>query len=189
MSTARRSGEDPDGTSVKESVRDAAAGAKEVIGQETRRTASDIGGQVKDSAASTVHEQKQRVSEGLSGIADQIQSLVAKSDDDGTVTQLLDEAEVRLRSAVDWVDSRSPDDLLDEVRAFARRRPGTFLVSAALAGAVVGRLTRTTATRVVSDIASSTGTSSVAGNGQARPLASSEPAGDLSASHPVRVTS
>jgi hypothetical protein len=42
----------------------------------------------------------------------------------------------------DWLEHREPGDLLDEVRRFARRRPGTFLVGAAVAGALVGRLTR-----------------------------------------------
>ena len=32
--------------------------------------------------------------------------------------------------------------VLDELRRFARRRPATFLIGAAIAGVVVGRLTR-----------------------------------------------
>ena len=35
-----------------------------------------------------------------------------------------------------------PGDLVEEVRSFARRRPGVFLLGAAVAGTVVGRLTR-----------------------------------------------
>jgi hypothetical protein len=41
-----------------------------------------------------------------------------------------------------WLDSHGPDEVLDEVRSFARRRPGTFLLIAAGAGVVLGRLTR-----------------------------------------------
>lgn len=40
------------------------------------------------------------------------------------------------------MDGREPTELLDEVRSFARRRPGTFLLGALAAGVVVGRLTR-----------------------------------------------
>jgi hypothetical protein len=40
-----------------------------------------------------------------------------------------------------FLQNREPADLLDEVRSFARRRPGTFLLGAALAGVLAGRLT------------------------------------------------
>lgn len=40
------------------------------------------------------------------------------------------------------MDGREPTELLDEVRSFARRRPGTFLLGALAAGVVAGRLTR-----------------------------------------------
>ena len=41
-----------------------------------------------------------------------------------------------------WLDNHEPSDLLDEVKRFARRRPGAFLALAAAAGVVAGRLTR-----------------------------------------------
>jgi hypothetical protein len=41
-----------------------------------------------------------------------------------------------------WLENREPADVLDDVRSFARRRPGTFLMVAAAAGLVAGRLTR-----------------------------------------------
>jgi hypothetical protein len=40
------------------------------------------------------------------------------------------------------LDGKEPSELLDDVRQFARRRPGTFLLGALAAGVVVGRLTR-----------------------------------------------
>jgi hypothetical protein len=45
------------------------------------------------------------------------------------------------RSA-DWLDGRQPADVLDELRAVARRKPGTFLAVAGLTGLLAGRLTR-----------------------------------------------
>jgi hypothetical protein len=41
-----------------------------------------------------------------------------------------------------WLEQREPGELLDEVRALARRKPGTFLLGALAAGVVAGRLTR-----------------------------------------------
>jgi hypothetical protein len=42
----------------------------------------------------------------------------------------------------DWLEQREPGDLLDEVRRFARRRPGAFVLGALVAGVVAGRMTR-----------------------------------------------
>ena len=40
-----------------------------------------------------------------------------------------------------WLQNREPADLLEEVRRFARRKPGVFLLGAAAAGVLAGRLT------------------------------------------------
>jgi len=48
----------------------------------------------------------------------------------------------RARDLGSRIDGREPTELLDEVRSFARRRPGTFLLGALAAGVVAGRLTR-----------------------------------------------
>jgi hypothetical protein len=42
----------------------------------------------------------------------------------------------------DALENRQPSELLDEVRRFARQRPGVFLLSAAAVGFIGGRLTR-----------------------------------------------
>ncbi|WP_460528354.1 hypothetical protein [Flindersiella endophytica] len=49
------------------------------------------------------------------------------------------------RQAADWLDHRGFDGLLTEVRSFARRRPGTFLLGATVAGFMIGRLAKATA--------------------------------------------
>ena len=41
-----------------------------------------------------------------------------------------------------WLDGRDPGSLLTEVKSFARQRPGTFLLLAAGAGVLAGRLSR-----------------------------------------------
>ncbi|MEK8109106.1 phage holin family protein [Micromonospora sp. M12] len=48
----------------------------------------------------------------------------------------------RRQQAAGWLDEREPGEVLDEVRTYARRNPGTFLAGAAVAGLLVGRLTR-----------------------------------------------
>jgi hypothetical protein len=48
----------------------------------------------------------------------------------------------RTDSVASWLEAREPADLLDEVKSFARRSPGTFLAIAVGAGVLAGRLTR-----------------------------------------------
>jgi hypothetical protein len=55
---------------------------------------------------------------------------------------LVDQAARHSGNAAQWLESREPGDLLDEVKGFARRRPGAFLGIALGAGLLVGRVTR-----------------------------------------------
>jgi hypothetical protein len=65
-----------------------------------------------------------------------------RNDAPGVATDLAREASDRIKQFAAKLDDREPGELLDEVRRFARQRPGTFLGIAALAGVVAGRLTR-----------------------------------------------
>ena len=60
----------------------------------------------------------------------------------GFATGLAERGADYARSAASWLEDREPSAVLDEVGSFARRRPGTFLAIAAVAGVVAGRLTR-----------------------------------------------
>jgi hypothetical protein len=55
---------------------------------------------------------------------------------------LVRQAADRSASVASWLEGRDPGSLLDEVKTFARQRPGTFLLLAAGAGILAGRLTR-----------------------------------------------
>ena len=48
----------------------------------------------------------------------------------------------RARSFGQQLDGREPTELLDDLRSFARRRPGMFLAGSVVAGVVVGRFLR-----------------------------------------------
>lgn len=68
--------------------------------------------------------------------------MAAKGGQSGLATQVAQEAAERVRGVASWLDQREPGDLLDGVRDFARRHPGTFLLGVAVARVVAGRLTR-----------------------------------------------
>jgi hypothetical protein len=60
----------------------------------------------------------------------------------GVASDLIRQAAQRSESVASWLENKQPGDLLGEVQRFARNRPGTFLLLAAGAGVLAGRLTR-----------------------------------------------
>ena len=85
--------------------------------------------------------QKNRLVETLRTVGDDLEKMAAQSEG-GMAANLAREVADRSRSLSSTLDSREPRELLDEVRAFARRKPGTFLLGALVAGVVAGRVTR-----------------------------------------------
>ncbi|WP_410673763.1 hypothetical protein [Amycolatopsis sp. cmx-4-68] len=85
---------------------------------------------------------QQKAAESLHQLAGQLERMAEQTDSPGVAGDVARQVSDRTRSVANWLEHREPGDLLDEVRRFARRRPGTFLVGAAVAGALVGRLTR-----------------------------------------------
>jgi hypothetical protein len=119
----------------------AADQARNVV-QETRREASDLLGEARSQAREQASAQQRKAAQNLHTLAGQLNEMAAKSGDSGTAAQLAEEASNRVHRVASWLERREPADLLDEVRDFARRRPGTFLLGAALAGVLAGRMTR-----------------------------------------------
>jgi hypothetical protein len=119
----------------------AADQARNVV-QETRQQASDLFGEARSQAREQASAQQRKAAQNLHTLADQLNEMAAKSGDSGTAAQLAEEASHRVHGVASWLERREPTDLLDEARDFARRRPGTFLLGAALAGVLAGRMTR-----------------------------------------------
>ncbi len=57
-------------------------------------------------------------------------------------TDLAQQAAEKAHQFAGWLEQRDPGSVLDEVRSFARQRPGAFLAIALGAGVVTGRLVR-----------------------------------------------
>lgn len=139
----------------------AAAQAKDVVGTAKDEAATVVGEaktQAKDLYAQTqrelkeqAHTQQQRIAVGLGAIGDELGSMAANSDGGGVASDLVQQVSSRLTSAGTWLSDRDPSSVLDEVKRFARRRPGTFILGAVVAGVVVGRLTRALAANAAED--------------------------------------
>lgn len=112
------------------------------VADEAKRQARDLVGEARQQVGSQVGNQHQNLVTNLRSLADELSRMAAASDQQGLASDLVGQAGDRARGAADWLGGRQPGDLLDEVRSFARRRPGTFLVGALVAGVAVGRLTR-----------------------------------------------
>lgn len=145
---------------------DAAKGVAHTAGSEAKNVANEAGTQARnllDEAGATLKSQagtqQQRVTDGLRSISDELNSM-AQNAEGGTAQQLVQQAAQRTGSAASWLDGRDPGSLLDEVTSFARRRPGTFLLIAAGAGLLAGRMTRGLAGGQDSNGSPSTGTPS-----------------------------
>jgi hypothetical protein len=99
---------------------------------------SQLQGQLSDQG----RQQKDMVASTLGSFGDDLASMAESGS--GLAGQVAREVADRAQSLSRHLDGREPAELLDDVRRFARQRPGTFLLGALAAGVVVGRLARGT---------------------------------------------
>jgi hypothetical protein len=120
----------------------AADQAKEVA-DVTKRQAQDLLDQGRSQVREQAVTQQQKAAQGLSSLAEELRGLAngTSSGAPGPARDLLEQASGKVEEFSSWLQNREPADLLDEVRAFARRKPGMFLLGAAAAGVLAGRLT------------------------------------------------
>jgi hypothetical protein len=115
--------------------------ASDLLG-EAKEQARDLLGEAKGQARDQVSAQQQKAAQQLRSVADELGELAGKGGESGVAAEFARQAAGRLNGVASWLEQREPADLLDEAREFARRRPGAFLIGAAVAGLAAGRLTR-----------------------------------------------
>ena len=119
--------------------------AKEQVGQvaaEASNQVKNLVGQARTELSSQAQSQQERAAGGLHSVGDQLRSLAEGSPQPGVATDLAQQASDRVHQIAGWLESRDPAGLLDDVRSFARQRPGVFLALALGAGVLAGRLAR-----------------------------------------------
>ncbi|MGY1814537.1 hypothetical protein [Blastococcus sp. SYSU D00820] len=123
-------------------VASTAADQAQNVVQETKYQAQDLMAQGREQLRSQAVSQQQKAGQSLTSLAEQLRSMVqGNAPAPGPARDLLEQGAGKVEEFASFLQNREPADLLDEVRRFARRRPGTFLLGAALAGVVAGRLT------------------------------------------------
>lgn len=117
--------------------------------EEATNVVVEAGGQARDIARQAVSElqtqagtQQQKVAGLVHSYASELGSLASGEGSSGPITDLAQRAADKAKEVGSWLENREPRDVVQELSSFARRRPGAFLVGAAVAGVVVGRLTR-----------------------------------------------
>jgi hypothetical protein len=126
------------GKHVADVAREQTSGVVAEAGRQGMDLLQQAQGQIEEQAA---HGQR-RVAERLLSLSDELRSLADSSGQGGMATDLMQQAAARLEDAGQWLDAREPGQVVHEIQSFARRRPTAFLLLAAGAGLVAGRLTR-----------------------------------------------
>lgn len=112
------------------------------VAQEAVSQAKDVVGTAREQLATQAAEQQQRVAGGLRTLGNELGSMADGNEDPGYASDLARQASSTIHDVAGWLESRDPNGLLDDVKSFARRRPGAFLALAVGAGVLAGRLTR-----------------------------------------------
>lgn len=123
---------------VVETAKDEAA----AVAGEAKTQVKDLYSQTQGELKEQATVQQQRVADGLRAVGDELNSMVNTAENPGIAADLVGQVSTRVSDAARWIGDRDPGSLLNEVKSYARRKPGTFIAVAALAGLAVGRLTR-----------------------------------------------
>lgn len=135
------------------------------VASEAKANAKDLLYQARSDLTSQAGVQQQKVASSLRSVSDELHSMARASDQPGVASDLVRQVADRSSSVAEWLDRRDPGSLLDEVKTFARQRPGTFLLLAAGAGVLAGRLTRSLSAGAPESATSPTGSQYASGPG------------------------
>ena len=110
------------------------------VAQEAQRQARDLLTEFRGQIQQQTEQQRTRLVDMLREFEDELQNMAQAGGRNGTATEVVRQVADRLHGIRSYLEAGS--NPLDDVRSFARRRPGTFLFLAATAGVLAGRATR-----------------------------------------------
>lgn len=134
-------------------VAGAAADQGRQVADTAMQQARDVAGEATEHARGLVNDalsqvdqeaqrQMGRVVQTLETFSDDLDQMAGQSGSSGLAAEMARQVANRTRDLGRRLDGREPQEILEDVRGFARRRPGTFLVGALVAGVVAGRFAR-----------------------------------------------
>lgn len=126
------------GKNVAATAKDEAANVASEAKDQAKGLLSSVGSQVKDQAGT----QQQKLAETVHSFAKQLGGMASGDVESGPLTDLAKQASAKVGEIGHLLENKEPREILDDVSAFARRRPGLFLVLCGAAGVLAGRVTR-----------------------------------------------
>lgn len=115
------------------------------VTSEATNHAKDLLNQGRDEVGSQLITQQLRLGSLVHSFADELGSMGSSADNPGPLSGLAKQGSKTVGALAHRLENSQPSELLEDVRNLARRRPAAFLIGAALAGVVVGRLSRSLA--------------------------------------------
>lgn len=112
------------------------------VAHEAKRAARGFFDETRMQVVEQASTQQRRAAEALRSAGDELSEMASASQSDGMATGLVRGLGRQSSDVASWLEQREPADLVQEVRGFARRHTGVFLVAAVGLGIVAGRLTR-----------------------------------------------
>lgn len=114
--------------------------AQQVVG-EAKNHAQDLFHQARSEVSTQAATQQERVAGLLRSVSGELGDM-GNNAQTGMASGLVNQAAGQLDQVAGWLENREPAELLEDVKRYARRNPGTFLAIAGLVGFVGGRVTR-----------------------------------------------
>ena len=125
-------------------AKEQAANVASEVSDHARQLFGQASGTLKDQAA----DQQQKAASGLRTIGDHLGKMADNDDEQGLAAKVVRDLSNRAGSVAGYLEGRDPGSLVDEVKSFAARRPGTFIAIAAGAGILAGRLAKALTTEI-----------------------------------------
>ena len=153
---------------AKSAASDVAGSAKEQaskVASEATGQAKQLFGQATGELKEQAGAQQEKAAAGLRQVGEQLGTM-ADSADSGVAGELVRNLSGRAHGVAGWLEGRDPGSLLDDVKSYAARKPGTFIAIAAISGLLAGRVVKSLTAEAGDEHAATTGD---AGGAASRP--------------------
>lgn len=124
-----------------QAAKDVAGTAKDQaasVAAEAKDRARDLVGETRDQVRTQATTQTQKLATTVRSLATELEGM-ASSGQNGTATEVARQAANRVNSLAGYLENTQPEHILEDLRYFARRRTGLFMLGAATAGFVTAR--------------------------------------------------
>jgi ElaB/YqjD/DUF883 family membrane-anchored ribosome-binding protein len=130
---------------ARDRARDVTSTAKEQArstGTEAKQQARTLYEQGRREISDQAGKQQERLAGGMRSVSSELSSMADASQEQGLASTVTRQVADYLGRAGVWLEDRDPSQVMDEVSAYARRHPVSFMAIAAGLGLLVGRVAR-----------------------------------------------